>query len=354
MGSGHGGNVEEIARKYNIDEKSIIDFSANINPLGLSNSVKEEIIKAIDKVERYPDITYFNLKKAISKYENVKEDSIILGNGAAEVIFNICRGIKPKKACLIAPSFIEYEDALKSVNSEIDYYILQEDFIIKEDFLNSINNDLDIIFICNPNNPTGVLTSKDFLIKVLEKAVKTNTTIVIDESFLDFVENKNDFTTINIVDKFKNLIVVKSLTKFFAFPGIRIGYAITANKEYIKAINKVAVSWNVNTLANFGAIKALSEKQYISDTILYVKKENEYLYNSLKEFEDIILYKGEVNFMFFKCLKNIDLKKELIKKGILIRECNNYKGLDKGYYRVAVRKRHENEMLIKALKEVLQ
>lgn len=353
MGSGHGGNVEEIARKYNLDEKSIIDFSANINPLGLSNNVKEEIIKAIDKVERYPDITYFNLKKAISKYENIKEDSIVLGNGAAEVIFNICRGLKPKKACLIAPSFIEYEDALKSVDTKIDYYILKEDFVINEDFLNNINNDLDIIFICNPNNPTGVLTSKDFLIKVLQKAVNTNTTVVVDESFLDFVENKNDYTTINEIDKFENLIVVKSLTKFFAFPGIRIGYGITNNQAYIEAINKSSISWNVNTLANFGAIKALSEKQYINDTILYIKKENEYLYNSLKEFKNINLYKGEVNFMFFKCLKSIDLKEELIKKGILIRDCSNYIGLNKGYYRVAVRKRCENEMLIKALKEVL-
>lgn len=353
MGSGHGGNVEEIARKYNLDEKSIIDFSANINPLGLSNNVKEEIIKAIDKVERYPDITYFNLKKAISKYENIKEDSIVLGNGAAEVIFNICRGLKPKKAYLIAPSFIEYEDALKSVDTKIDYYILKEDFIIKEDFLNNISNDLDIIFICNPNNPTGVLTSKDFLIKVLQKAVNTNTTVVVDESFLDFVENKNDYTTINEIDKFENLIVVKSLTKFFAFPGIRIGYGITNNQAYIEAINKSSISWNVNTLANFGAIKALSEKQYINDTILYIKKENEYLYNSLKEFKNINLYKGEVNFMFFKCLKSIDLKEELIKKGILIRDCSNYIGLNKGYYRVAVRKRCENEMLIKALKEVL-
>ena len=353
MGSGHGGNVEEIARKYNLDEKSIIDFSANINPLGLSNNVKEEIIKAIDKVERYPDITYFNLKKAISKYENIKEDSIVLGNGAAEVIFNICRGLKPKKAYLIAPSFIEYEDALKSVDTKIDYYILKEDFVINEDFLNNISNDLDIIFICNPNNPTGVLTSKDFLIKVLQKAVNTNTTVVVDESFLDFVENKNDYTTINEIDKFENLIVVKSLTKFFAFPGIRIGYGITNNQAYIEAINKSSISWNVNTLANFGAIKALSEKQYINDTILYIKKENEYLYNSLKEFKNINLYKGEVNFMFFKCLKSIDLKEELIKKGILIRDCSNYIGLNKGYYRVAVRKRCENEMLIKALKEVL-
>lgn len=347
---GHGGNVEEIARLYRINEEKIVDFSANINPLGLCKGVKEEMVNAISKVERYPDITYFNLKKSISSYEGVSEADILLGNGAAEVIYNIARGLKPKKALLIAPTFIEYRDALESVDCEVVDYILSDDFKIDNGFLDEINHSIDIIFICNPNNPTGILTSKDFLIKVVNRAKDLEITLIVDESFLDFVEDKDDYSMIPLVEKYKNLIVVKSLTKFFAFPGIRIGYGITSNKDYISDINSVSVSWAINTIASYSAIKALGESEYIKSSIEYVKKENEFLYNALKGFNDLKVYRGAVNFIFFKC-DNPGLKEILLKKGILIRDCNNYKGLSKGYYRVAVRTREENLRLINALKE---
>ncbi|KMT22287.1 threonine-phosphate decarboxylase CobD [Clostridium cylindrosporum] len=353
MGIGHGGNVEEISRKYNINEADIIDFSANINPLGLCGNVKKEMIKAIDKVERYPDITYFNLKKAISGYEKISEDNIVLGNGAAEVIFNIARALKPSRALLIAPTFIEYEEALVSVNCTISHYKLNEDFILDSRFISKINEDTDIIFICNPNNPTGILTSRDYIIDVIKKAERFNATVVIDESFLDFVEDKEDYSVIDLTKLHKNLIVVKSLTKFFAFPGIRIGYGITSNSEYKSNLEKISVSWAVNTVASFGAEAALSESDYIKDSIAYVKKENEFLYSELIRFPELKVYKGAVNFMFFKCNKEIDLKESLLKHGVLIRSCDNYIGLKVGYYRVAVRTRDENIKLIQALKEVL-
>lgn len=348
---GHGGNVEEISRILGINEETIVDFSANINPLGLGDSVKREMIKAIDKIERYPDITYFNLKNAISVYENIDRENILLGNGAAEVIYNISRGIKPRKGLLIAPTFIEYRDALESVGCEIQDYILGENFNIDNGFLNEVTKGIDIIFICNPNNPTGVLTSREFLIKVAEKAKNLDITLVVDESFLDFVENKEDYSVISLTESYKNLIVVKSLTKFFAFPGIRIGYGITSNRDYIDSINKVSVSWAVNTVAGDGAIKALSETGYIKESIELVKCEREFLYSSIKEFKELDVYTPTVNFIFFKCRADRDLKHRLLKRRILIRDCNNYNGLGSGYYRVAVRTREENIQLINALKE---
>ena len=239
MNLGHGGNIEEIARTYNIKEEDIIDFSANINPVGINKNVKNAMIEALDKVERYPDITYHNLKKEISTFENIDYSNIILGNGAAEVIFNISRGLKPKKALIMAPTFGEYEDSLRSVDCNIKYHMLKEEFNLDDTLLKEINNDIDIIFICNPNNPTGVLTKKEYIKDVLEVSKKNNVTVVIDESFLDFVENKNDYSVIDLTSKYNNLIVVKSLTKVFAFPGIRIGYGITGNNDYINLINNI-------------------------------------------------------------------------------------------------------------------
>ena len=160
--------------------------------------------------------------------ENLKKldiSNITLGNGAAEVIFNIVRALKPRKALLPAPTFSEYEEAIISVNGEIEYYKLKEsnDFNLDDEFINKIKDDIDIIFICNPNNPTGCLTKKEFIRKVLNKALTTNTTVVIDESFLDFVKPNELYLSNDLLIDYKNLIIVKSLTKFFAIPGARIG-----------------------------------------------------------------------------------------------------------------------------------
>lgn len=353
MNLGHGGNVDEIMRQYNLQNGSIIDFSANINPVGISNKVKEEMILALNEIERYPDITYYDLKMGISRYDNVYYDNILLGNGAAEVIFNIVRGLKPKKVLLPQPTFSEYEDAVKSIDSDIEYYVIKnEDYTLDNEFISLINESIDMIFICNPNNPTGVLTSKEYIKLVLERAKKYNAVVVIDESFIDFIEFKERCSVIQWCKEYKNLIVVKSLTKFFAFPGIRIGYGISGNNEIIEKVSRVSIPWSINTVATFGAIVALNQREYVEKTILYVKNEKEFLFNALSKFEKLSVYKPTVNFIFFKINSKFELKEQLIKEGILIRSCNNYKGLDSSYYRVAVRTREENIKLIEALKKI--
>lgn len=351
MSLGHGGNVEEIKRKFGINEK-IYDFSANINPLGINKKVKNEMIKALDKIESYPDITYHNLKEGIKKFEEVDYENIILGNGAAEVIFNISRGLKPKKAILMAPTFSEYEDSLRSIDCKIEYYKMDKDFLIKEDFLEKLTEDIDITFICNPNNPTGKLTSKRLLLDILERGVKNNITIVVDESFLDFLENKNEYSLVKYIEKYNNLIVVKSLTKFFAFPGIRLGYGLTKNKDYIEKINKISIAWNVNTIALYGGVQALKEEAYMRASREYLREEKNFLLKSLEKFEELEIYSGSVNYIFFKVKIDIDLKTALLNKNILIRSCENYINLEKGYYRIAVRRREENKILIQALEQI--
>lgn len=351
----HGGNVEEISRTYGINVEDIIDFSANINPLGLNSSVKSAMIRALDKVEKYPDISYLELKKSISNFENIDIDTLVLGNGAAEVIFNVIRGLKPRKVLLPAPTFSEYEEAVLSIDGDIEYYHLkeEEDFELNNGLINSLDESIDMVFICNPNNPTGVLTKNTFIEKLSEKALKTNTTIVIDESFLDFVNSECDYTSKYLLEKYKNIIIVKSLTKFFAIPGIRVGYGISKNKDFINLINKVTVPWTVNVVAAEGVIQGLKETDYMRSSIKYVENEKKYLYDNLKEIGNIKVFNPSVNFIMFKVLKDIDLKEEMLKNNILIRSCSNYEGLDNRFYRVAVRSRKENAKILNTLKIIM-
>lgn len=350
----HGGNVEEISRKYGVSSDKIIDFSANINPVGLNENVKSAMARALDKIEKYPDISYFNLKNAISKYENIDTDNLVLGNGAAEVIFNIIRSLKPKKVLLPAPTFSEYEEGVLSIDGSVEYYHLKEEenFQLNNELIDSLDESIDMIFICNPNNPTGVLTKSTFIKSLAKKSLETKTVVVVDESFLDFLGTEEEYTSKDLLEEYKNIVIVKSLTKFFAMPGIRIGYGISKNSEIISLINKVTVPWAVNVVASEGVIQALKEENYIRYSIDYVENEKKYLYENLKEIRNIKVFKPSVNFIMFKVLNDVDLKEELIKHNILIRDCSNYEGLNNGFYRVAVRNREENNKLISKLKDI--
>ena len=351
----HGGNIDEVCRELCIDRENIIDFSANINPLGLSNSVKESILKSIDIIVNYPDITYYNLKKEISNYENINMENLFLGNGAAECIFNVVRAINPKNTLLLAPSFSEYEEAIKSIKSNIEYYFLKEEnkFRIDNEILKRLTSNIDLLFICNPNNPTGVLTSKIHLEKIIKKASQNNIYVVVDESFMDFVKDSYKYSVKELLNKYTNLVIIKSVTKFYAIPGLRMGFGITKNKELLKNVDSVTMAWNVNSLASEATISGLRDKEYIEETIDYVQKEKEYLCNNLSKIKSINIFEPSVNFIFFSIDKDIDLKKELLKQGIIIRSCSNYNGLDNSFYRIAVRTREENDKILKVLNRVL-
>ncbi len=351
---GHGGNVKEISRKNKLEYNKILDFSANINPLGMPSSVRQAIIENLDEIEKYPDITYFDLKRAIGKFENINKENLILGNGAAEVLFNVVRGINPSNTLILAPTFSEYEEATKAINGNIIYYKVKEedDFYIQDNILDYITNKLDLIFICNPNNPTGVITPKELLENVLIKAKKNNVKVLIDESFLDFIEGNSSM--ISYINEYENLIIIKSLTKLFALPGIRIGYGICNNTVLKEKIEKISPAWNINILAEIATKTALKDKDYIKESIQFIKDEKEYLYNRLKGINGLKVYEPSVNFILLKILIKIDLKTELLKNNILIRSCNNYEGLDNSYYRIAVRTHEENSELIKNIINIFE
>lgn len=336
----HGGDIYS----YN---KSLIDFSVNINPLGTPRSVYKAGVKALGQSESYPDMLCRSLRYAIAKNIGLSLDNIICGNGAAELIFNAVYALKPKKALLLAPTFAEYEAALNAVGTEIIYYELKEEngFAVCEDVLNYLDG-CDMVFICNPNNPTGVCTPKELVLKITESGAF----VIADECFMDFVQDNEHYSVIDMIHKYNNLFVLKAFTKLYAMPGIRLGFAVCGNMDLIEKMYGVRQPWNVSLAAQIMGIAALDETDLPQRTRALVADERAYLFAELTRL-GISCVPSQVNFILFKAQKGID--KELLKQGILIRNCSNYRGLGEGWYRIAVKTHNDNLRLIRAVEVIL-
>lgn len=345
----HGGDIYS-KRKNNTE--LILDFSANINPLGLPDSVKSAIIDNIDNYSNYPDPLCRELRQALASYENTKDSNIICGNGAADIIFKIALGLKPKKALIIAPTFAEYEQAINLVGGEINYYDLSEEknFCIEKDILNYITLDLDIMFICNPNNPTGIPLRKSEMIDILDKCKENNVIIVVDECFIDFLIDEEEYSISSLAQNYDNLIILKAFTKIYAMAGIRLGYMICSNLDINNKINNVGQPWSVSTVAIECGVAALSEVDYVNKTKEYIENNRNYLIKELNKL-GYKVFESKANFIFFKT-EETNLKDKLEKYGILIRSCSNYRNLSEKYFRIAVKSESNNKYLNKCLNEI--
>lgn len=341
----HGGNVYQY--------QNCVDFSANCNPLGTPERVKNAIIESLSHINNYPQVGCAPLKEAIAQYEGVKPSQVICGNGAAELIFSLCRALKPKRALLPAPTFAEYEQALTSVDCVCSHFFLKEeqDFSMDDSFLEEISKGFDIIFLCNPNNPTGILTDRDFLMKVLKKCREHSVFLVVDECFLDFVKEPESYTLKDVLKEYQNLFLLKAFTKRYAMAGVRLGYGLTANQDLLQKMESVTQPWNVSSLAQAAGLAALKETEYVKEGRETVFKEQEFLKKEMREL-GFTVFPSEANYIFFKGERN--LFEKCVEKSVLIRDCSNYPGLEAGYFRIAVKDHEDNKTLIRALKEIAE
>jgi threonine-phosphate decarboxylase len=371
----HGGNVGAIARKYGLREEEIIDFSANINPLGPPSKVIKVLKENIDKIARYPDPEAIRLRKELSKYLKIKPENIIVGNGAVELIYLICRTLRPKRALIVVPTFSEYEFALKSAGCRISFFTLKPNSNFRLNikgliarlkkidlprpfYLSSISlqqKGRGLLFLCNPNNPTGQLISKADMSKIVDIAQKRGVFVVVDEVFMDFVKKNGKETLIYEATERNNLFIIRSLTKFFALPGIRIGYGI-GNKKLLEKLKIHKEYWSVNTLAQIAGIAALKDKGYIKRTKRLIPEERKFLYHKLSKIKGLKPYPSVINFILCRLTDRMNSKKlqeALIQKNILIRDCSSFHSLNNKYIRVAVRAHKENLRLINSLLNIL-
>jgi len=345
----HGG---DIYTKRKTNSASILDFSANINPFGMPDSVKTAIVDNIENYSNYPDPLCRELRKALELHENIDSSNIICGNGAADIIFKITLALKPKKALLINPTFAEYEEAINLVNGKINYYNLkvEKDFCIEADILNYITSDLDIMFICNPNNPTGIPIKKVDMLNIVDKCKKNNVILVVDECFIDFLSNEEEYSVLSYISQYTNLIILKAFTKIYAMAGIRLGYMICSNMDIVNKINNIGQPWSVSTVASKCGIAALKEVDYVKNTKDYIKENREYLTLELKSL-GYKVFDSKTNFILFKT-EHTNIKHKLEEYGILIRSCSNYRNLNEEYFRIAVKSEENNRYLISCLKEI--
>lgn len=349
----HGGNIYDVASGGG----EWLDFSANINPLGLSPKVRQAIENGIEKIVHYPDPSARALKQAIAEHYDVPRENIVLGNGGAELFYVFFHAVRPKRVLLPVPSFSEYERAALSAYAEVVYLPLREenDFQVDEREILPQLQEGDCLILGNPNNPTGQLVKVNVLERMIGEAHRKNVRVLVDESFVDFRSDARDYTVRPLVGTYDNLIVVQSLTKFFAIPGLRLGFAVTAPRLAEK-LETAKDPWNTNLLAQAAGVAALGDGEYQKKTLEWLEPEREYMYRSLSEFEGIKAYRPTVNFIFLRLSpewENSSVFCERMKgKRILIRNCSNYPGLDDTYVRVAVKTREENKVLLDAFRRI--
>ena len=336
----HGGDIYR--------HQNVTDFSANCNPFGTPESVKQAAVLAMEEVCNYPDTCCQELREAIGAYEGVNPDWILCGNGAADLIFRLVLGEKPKKALLPAPVFAEYEQALETAGCQVQHYFLKEEngFLLDEGFLAAIEEGVDMVFVCNPNNPTGVLTRRELLLRILEKCRERNCLLVLDECFVDFVEEPEAHTLKECLDRSSNLFLLKAFTKRYAMAGVRLGYGLCSNPGILERAALCGQPWSVSTIAQKAGVAALKEEAYVARTMQVIRKERCRMLEEMKK-AGYITFASSANYIFFKGPK--DLYENCLKAGFLIRDCSNYHGLEKGYYRIAVKLRKDNDRLLRVL-----
>lgn len=340
----HGGDI------YSQEVK--MDYSANINPLGMPKAVVQAAYEGILNSANYPDIHCRKLRESLAFKEGIEKEHIICGNGAAELIFSLAAAIKPKKALLAAPGFAEYEQALRINGCEIVYYLLKEEqgFELQEDYLEAITPDLDLLFLCVPNNPTGLVSPKEFLDKILDKCRSLNVWMVVDECFNDFLDEDSIYTMKKEIASNDHLFILKAFTKLYAMAGLRLGYGFCSNGKLLEKMADTVQPWNVSIPAQMAGTAALREVGFVENSKALIREERQYLSTKMKEL-GFRVYDSKANFLFFFGPEN--LAQECKKQGILIRDCSNYYGLKDGYYRIAVRTHEENEALIEIMQEII-
>jgi threonine-phosphate decarboxylase len=356
----HGGNILPYGYK-----NGFIDFSANINPLGLSKNALK-ILKDFERLkflmENYPEAYPESFINTLSNYHDIDKKFIFPGAGATDLIFGIADILKPETVIIVEPSFSEYERAsviAKANLIHINTYF-SENFELKgKSLLKLLENikKLDkngLVFLASPSNPAGAVTPINTIMEILKHIKAKNAFLVLDESFMDFCEaNSSKY----ISENFDNLIIIRSLTKFFAMPGQRLGY-IFANPKIITKLAERVMPWKITSIGTAIASASLNNEDYILKTVISLNKLKKSILSKFSRLKAFEIIPGTANFFLVKIkteeFNAEDLKKHLLKSGVLIRYCGNYRGLGDKYFRIAVRKKPENDYLAEKLKEFIK
>ena len=386
----HGGYRHRASEKTGRPVEEWLDFSANINPFGMPKSIKNAMIQAMEELIHYPDPDCLALTKALAQFEQVKEERIFCGNGGADVLYRYLMTQNPKKVLIPVPTFVEYEEVLKnqypdevlitdygqessdeqqetmdskSYKREIVHYSMAQweekdgfypewgkhHLELTEEVLQVIDSSYDLMILCSPNNPTGKVIEQTLLKDIVECTKKHHVALLLDLSFSDFLEEKNEAIEEYLKGQ-SHVMLLHSFTKMYGMPGIRIGYGVLGLGMNAESLKTKGPSWTVNHLAQIAGLTALKETEFVKKTVDYVAKERQSMEKKLEDMGYLVV-KGKANYILFQKRGDTTLHKRMLQRGILIRSCQNYAGLGEDYYRIAIKNSEQNKILIEQLKE---
>lgn len=345
----HGGDIYR--------HRGIVDFSANLNPLGIPERVKRALTERVDEFAVYPDPACGELRAAIAQMEGVSFDSVVCTAGATDLMHRVCLALRPRTALVTAPCFSGYEQALEQVGAHVVRHRLREEdgFHLTASIVDAVEalalpgelqDGSNLMFLCTPNNPTGITIARDLLIDILEAACALRVVVVLDECFLDFTEEES---AVGLCCRFSNLIVMKAFTKTYAMAGLRLGYGICCDEALMERLVVHGQPWAVSTPAQIAGVAALADPSWHERTRTYVKGQRQILLEGLRSC-GMQVVSGEANYLLFRAFPG--LYELMMERGFMIRRCANYVGLDDSWYRIAVRTAEENEAFLSALRGV--
>ena len=356
----HGGNVWKVSEKYKIPVDQIIDFSISTNPLGVPEKAVESIRQHLNLIHHYPDPDREWLLEALAKSAGVAPNNVVVGNGSTELIylFNEVFLEDGYEAVIPVPTFSEYKAAIERFGGNMTFIKCDPANNFKlnlEELENSITKKTRIIFLCNPNSPTGWLYEKADILHIVQLAADENVLVFVDEDYIDFVDDSKRYSMADYVNEYNNLFVLRSLTKFFGLAGVRIGFGV-GSPDLVNVLKRVIMPWSVNSLAMFAAAEAVKDTEFIKKSRLLISNSKKQMLEMFKTIPWLKVYPSETNFLLIEIIRedltSTQLAERLAKRGILIRDCEDFDGLNNRFFRVTVRKPEENRKLVDQIKSL--
>ena len=352
----HGSDLEQIELCYGIKKEDIVSFSANVNPKGISPLLRKTLSERLDAITSYPDREYTSLRRSIADYVHSEPEHIIVGNGSTELISLFIQIEHPKKALVLGPTYSEYEREIFLGGGATHYYPLKESDEFRldlSDFTNHLNESVDLLVICNPNNPTSSSITRDSMRRILDVCKQYNIFVMVDETYVEFADHMDEITSVPLTHYYNNIIILRGTAKFFAAPGLRLGYAVTGNRDLVEAINTRKNPWTINSLAVIAGESMFSDDAYIRQTKELISLERTNVYETLKLCPDFKPYPPSANFILAKILKNGVTSQKLfdraIRRGMMIRDCSTFPFLDQKYIRFCFMMPQDNKRLLDCL-----
>lgn len=356
----HGSDLEKIEQIYGIRKEDIVSFSANVNPLGISSHLRSSLAAQLDAITSYPDREYKALRSCIADYADTQAENIIVGNGSTELISLFIQTYHPKKAMILGPTYSEYEREITLGGGTTLYYPLREELnfcMDVNDFCHHLHDGLDLLVLCNPNNPTSTAINASHMRQILDACLQYGIFVMVDETYVEFTDPADHISSIPLTNYYTNLIILRGTSKFFASPGLRLGYAVTGNQDLIKKINTRQNPWSINSLAEIAGRLMFQDRLYARETQNLITGERTRLYNLLSGWDTVKVYEPAGNFILVRILKEgVDadtLFDHCIRRGLMIRNCSTFPFLDNSFVRFCIMLPEQNDRLMDAFAQLL-